>query len=48
MGNAVLMKLPRQGVLCHWPTFELFASCFPPGIVNVVCGSGRETMTPLM
>jgi glyceraldehyde-3-phosphate dehydrogenase (NADP+) len=24
MGNAVIMKLPRVGVLCHYPTFEVF------------------------
>ena len=24
MGNCVVMKLPRVGVLCHIPTLELF------------------------
>jgi len=48
MGNAVVMKLPRTGVLCHYPTFELFAKIFPPGVVNIISGSGRETMPPLM
>ena len=24
MGNTVIMKLPRVGVLCHYPTFEVF------------------------
>eukprot|EP00047_Mylnosiga_fluctuans_P005926 m.243668 g.243668 ORF g.243668 m.243668 type:complete len:537 (+) comp14284_c0_seq1:43-1653(+) len=48
MGNCVVMKLPRCGVLCHWPTFELFRDCFPPGVVNIISGSGRETMPPLM
>merc|ERR1711976_381891 len=36
MGNAVVMKLPRVGVLCHYPTLELFRDCFPPGVVNVI------------
>lgn len=48
MGNTVIMKLPRCGVLCHAPTLELFRDCFPPGVVNVIGGAGRETMPPLM
>jgi glyceraldehyde-3-phosphate dehydrogenase (NADP+) len=48
MGNTVIMKLPRTGYLCHMPTLELFASCFPPGVVNTISGAGRETMPPLM
>lgn len=48
MGNCVIMKLPRNGVLCHFPTFEIFQKCFPPGVINVVCGSGRQTLPPIM
>jgi glyceraldehyde-3-phosphate dehydrogenase (NADP+) len=48
MGNCVIMKLPRTGVLCHAPTYELFRSCFPPGVVNIISGSGRETLPPIM
>jgi len=48
MGNSVVMKLPKVGVLCHSPTFELFRDCFPPGVVNTISGSGRETMPPIM
>jgi glyceraldehyde-3-phosphate dehydrogenase (NADP+) len=48
MGNTVVMKLPRVGVLCHIPTLKLFKECFPPGVVNVVSGSGRETMPAIM
>lgn len=32
MGNTVVMKLPRTGYLCHMPTLDLFATCFPPGV----------------
>jgi glyceraldehyde-3-phosphate dehydrogenase (NADP+) len=42
------MKLPRTGVLCHQPTLELFRDIFPPGVVNIVAGSGRETLQPIM
>eukprot|EP01128_Nolandella_sp_AFSM9_P008876 TRINITY_DN5534_c0_g1_i1.p1 TRINITY_DN5534_c0_g1~~TRINITY_DN5534_c0_g1_i1.p1 ORF type:complete len:550 (-),score=163.14 TRINITY_DN5534_c0_g1_i1:77-1690(-) len=48
MGNSVVMKLPRTGVLLHRPTFELFQECFPAGVVNIVSGSGRATLPPLM
>lgn len=48
MGNTVVMKLPRVGVLCHFPTMQLFRDCFPPGVVNVVSGSGRDTMPHIM
>ncbi|KAL6073355.1 putative glyceraldehyde-3-phosphate dehydrogenase [Balamuthia mandrillaris] len=48
MGNTVVMKLPRVGVLCHFPTLQLFKDIFPPGVVNVISGSGRETLPPIM
>ena len=48
MGNTVVFKPPRLGVLLHRPLLEAFRDSFPPGVVNTVYGSGRETMTPLM
>jgi len=30
------------------PTYELFRDCFPPGVVNIITGSGRETLSPMM
>ena len=48
MGNCCILKTPRTGCLCHVPTLELFRECFPPGVVNIVHGSGRETLPPLM
>ncbi|HVN31326.1 MAG TPA: aldehyde dehydrogenase family protein, partial [Thermoanaerobaculaceae bacterium] len=48
MGNTVVFKPPRLGVLLHSPLLEAFRDSFPPGVVNTVYGSGRETMTPLM
>ena len=48
MGNTVIMKLPRTGYLCHMPTLELFASCFPAGVVNTISGAGRETVPATM
>ncbi|MFW9929125.1 MAG: NADP-dependent glyceraldehyde-3-phosphate dehydrogenase [Candidatus Thorarchaeota archaeon] len=48
MGNTVVMKLPRVGVLCHMPTLQIFQEIFPPGVINIVSGSGRETMPAIM
>ena len=48
MGNTVVFKPPRLGVLLHSPLLEAFRDSFPAGVVNTVYGSGRETMTPLM
>ncbi|KAJ3093024.1 hypothetical protein HK102_012233 [Quaeritorhiza haematococci] len=48
MGNTVVIKVPRTGVLCHQPTYEIFAQCFPKGVVNIITGSGRETFGPIM
>lgn len=48
MGNTVVLKTPRTGCLCHTPTLELFQSCFPAGVVNIIHGAGRDTLPPLM
>jgi glyceraldehyde-3-phosphate dehydrogenase (NADP+) len=48
MGNVVILKIPTIGGLAHLLTMEAFAKAFPPGTVNLVSGSGRATMPPLM
>jgi glyceraldehyde-3-phosphate dehydrogenase (NADP+) len=48
MGNTVVMKLPRPGVLPCTPLLEAFQQAFPPGVVNTVYGSGRVVVPPLM
>jgi glyceraldehyde-3-phosphate dehydrogenase (NADP+) len=48
MGNCVVLKLPRTGVLCHYPTFEVFQKVFPPGVVNIIAGAGRSTVPAIM
>ena len=40
MGNAVIFKPPKIGVLLHEPLLEAFRSAFPPGVVNTVYGEG--------
>jgi glyceraldehyde-3-phosphate dehydrogenase (NADP+) len=48
VGNTVVMKLPRPGVLPCTPLLEAFQKAFPPGVVNTVYGSGRVVTPPLM
>ena len=48
MGNAVVLKPPRLGVLLYRPLLEAFAQCFPPGVINTVYGDGPVVATPLM
>ena len=48
MGNTVVAKLPRFGMLCQAPLLSAFAKCFPPGVVNVLNGDGATVAGPLM
>lgn len=48
MGNTVIFKPPKHGVLLHAPLLDAFAASFPPGVVNTVCGEGRIVVGPLM
>mmetsp|Transcript_11950 Transcript_11950/g.49893 ORF Transcript_11950/g.49893 Transcript_11950/m.49893 type:complete len:537 (-) Transcript_11950:234-1844(-) len=47
-GNCAVVKVPRTGGLCHLPTFELFAECFPAGTVAMLTGKGRTVMQTIM
>ena len=48
MGNAVIFKPPKFGVLLFRPLLEAFREAFPPGVVNTIYGSGAEIVSPLM
>lgn len=48
MGNPVIFKPPRFGVLLHAPLLSAFAESFPPGVVGSVHGDGRTVVTPLI
>ncbi|MFH1844335.1 MAG: aldehyde dehydrogenase family protein [bacterium] len=48
MGNAVILKPPKHGVLLYTPLLEAFRDVFPAGVVNVVTGEGRQVIPPLM
>jgi glyceraldehyde-3-phosphate dehydrogenase (NADP+) len=47
-GNPVILRIPRNGASPHFPTLPMYAKHFPPGVINILSGSGREIMTPLM
>lgn len=48
MGNTVVFKPAKFGVLLLGPLLEAFRDAFPPGVVNTVYGDGRTVVTPLM
>jgi len=48
MGNTIIFKPPRMGVLLHQPFLEAFRLCFPKGVVNTVYGDGQTVISPLM
>jgi len=48
MGNTVIFKPPKYGVLLHAPLLQAFADSFPPGVVNTVYGEGPVVVGPLM
>jgi glyceraldehyde-3-phosphate dehydrogenase (NADP+) len=48
MGNTVVMKPPRHGVLLFNPLMEAFRDSFPAGVINIVFGEGRKVTPPLM
>jgi glyceraldehyde-3-phosphate dehydrogenase (NADP+) len=48
MGNTVVFKPAKYGVLLIRPLLESFRTNFPPGVINIIYGRGRETVGALM
>ncbi|SDN65790.1 NADP-dependent glyceraldehyde-3-phosphate dehydrogenase [Pseudomonas jinjuensis] len=48
MGNTVVFKPAKLGVLLIRPLLEAFRDSFPAGVINIIYGSGRETVSALM
>lgn len=48
MGNTVVFKPAKYGVLLIRPLLEAFRDSFPKGVVNIIYGRGRETVGALM
>ncbi|OHB35381.1 MAG: aldehyde dehydrogenase [Planctomycetes bacterium GWA2_40_7] len=48
MGNTVVFKPPKLGVLFYSYLIEAFKNSFPKGVINTVHGEGQRIITPLM
>ncbi|MDX1392003.1 MAG: NADP-dependent glyceraldehyde-3-phosphate dehydrogenase [Rheinheimera sp.] len=48
MGNTVIFKPAKYGVLLIQPLLQAFLHSFPPGVINIIYGRGRETVGVLM
>ena len=48
MGNTVIFKPAKHGVLLISPLLEAFIFFFPKGAINIVYGRGREVASPIM
>jgi glyceraldehyde-3-phosphate dehydrogenase (NADP+) len=48
MGNTVVFKPAKLGVLLLSPLLEAFQKSFPKGVINIVYGRGRDVATPIM
>ena len=48
MGNTVVFKPAKYGVLLVKPLLEAFRDSFPAGVINIIYGKGRETVGALM
>lgn len=48
MGNTVIFKPAKYGVLLIEPLLQAFRDSFPAGVINVIYGRGRDTVGVLM
>jgi glyceraldehyde-3-phosphate dehydrogenase (NADP+) len=48
MGNAVILKPAKHGILLLEPLLRAFADSFPKGVINVIYGDGKTTVGKLM
>ena len=48
MGNTVIFKPAKHGVLLISPLLDAFQSSFPAGVVNILYGRGRDVAAPIM
>ncbi len=48
MGNVVIAKTPRFGTLANLAIAGALAESFPPGVVSLLPGDGRQVIPPVM
>jgi glyceraldehyde-3-phosphate dehydrogenase (NADP+) len=48
MGNTLVFKPAKHGVLLISPLLEAFQNSFPKGVINIIYGRGRAVASPIM
>jgi len=48
MGNPIVFKPAKYGVLLHKPLLKAYQESFPAGVINIIYGDGKEIITPIM
>lgn len=48
MGNTVIFRSPHQGVPAILPLLEAFANSFPKGVINIIFGSSKKIIMPIV
>jgi len=48
MGNTVILKPPKLGILLHYPMLTAFQKYFPPGVVNTIYGESSDLLPSLI
>jgi glyceraldehyde-3-phosphate dehydrogenase (NADP+) len=48
MGNCVILKPAKHGILLLEPILKAFADSFPKGVINIIYGHGKDTVAKLM
>lgn len=48
MGNTIVLKPAKYGILLLRPLLEAFRDAFPKGVVNTVYGDGQVIISPIM
>lgn len=48
MGNCIVFKPAKHGVLLIQPLLAAFQDAFPKGVINVIYGEGKEIIGPIM
>jgi len=48
MGNSVICKPAKFGILIHQPLLAAYRDSFPPGVLNFVYGEGPVVVSPLL
>lgn len=48
MGNPVILKPAKYGILLLSPLLEAFRKSFPKGVINIIYGHGKDTVGTIM